>query len=151
MISMSNSKILNDVRIIQKCIVVRSDGNILALKRAGDDHSRGGNWDLPGGGYEQGEQVIAAIIREVQEEAGLTPHSLSPIYIDNQMNVKEGFFAGLNVFGVCYVCTDWEGEVTLSSEHTEFQWCSPKDFANLSFGADNGFFVAAIRAYQQQL
>lgn len=144
---MNNPKILHNVRLIQKCIIIGKGGKILALKRAGDDHSRGGNWDLPGGGYEQGEQVLEAIKREVKEEAGLTVHTLIPIFIDNHMNVKKGFFAGLNVFGVCYVCSDWEGEVVLSNEHTEYQWVTEEEFAQLSFGEDNGFFGEAIKAY----
>lgn len=158
---MSNPKILQNVRIIQKCIVVRDDGRILALKRAADDHSRGGNWDLPGGGYEQGENIIAAVKREVLEEAGLTAKTVRPIFVDNHMNVKEGFFAGLNVFGICYVCRDWEalpaeagakeGEVKLSDEHTEYRWVTPSEFASLSFGADNGFFSASIKAYTAAL
>ena len=144
---MTNPKILQNVRLIQKCLIVRSDGKILALKRSADDHSRGGNWDLPGGGYEAGEQVIEAIKREIKEEAGLAAHTLNPIFIDNHMNVEKGFFAGLNVFGVCYVCKDWEGEVILSDEHTEYQWVTPDEFAQLSFGDDNGFFAASIQHY----
>ena len=143
---MNSPKILQNVRLIQKCIIVGEDCKLLALKRAGDDHSRGGNWDLPGGGYEQGEQVIEAIRREVREEAGLTAHTLSPIFIDNHMNVEKGFFAGLNVFGVCYTCFDWEGEVTLSDEHTDYQWVTAQEFAELTFGDDNGFFGEAIKA-----
>lgn len=146
---MNNPKILQNVRLIQKCIIVGKDGKILALKRAADDHSRGGNWDLPGGGYEQGENVIEAIKREVMEEAGLTAKAVNPIFVDNHMNVADGFFAGLNVFGICYVCHDWAGEVTLSDEHTEYQWVTPTDFAKLPFGADNGFFVESINAYIQ--
>lgn len=141
------NKILHNVRLIQKCIVIRSDGKILALKRAADDHSRGGNWDLPGGGYEQGEQVEGAIKREVHEEAGLTPRSLHPIYIANHHNIKEGFFAGDNVFGVCYISREWGGEVVLSDEHTEFAWITPIEFAKLEFGPDNGFFRESIQAF----
>ncbi len=145
---MSNPKILQNVRLIQKCIIVGKDGKILALKRAADDQSRGGNWDLPGGGYEQGENVIEAIKREIMEEAGLKAKTVCPIFVDNHMNVDKGFFAGLNVFGICYSCTDWVGEVTLSDEHAEYQWVTPNEFAQLSFGADNGFFVASIQAFQ---
>ncbi len=144
---MNNPKILQNVRLIQKCIIVRTDGLILALKRAPDDHSRGGNWDLPGGGYEQGENVIEAIKREVKEEAGLLAKTVSPIFVDNHMNIRAGFFEGLNVFGICYACSDWEGEVALSDEHIEYQWVSPSEFSKLTFGADNGFFGESIKAY----
>ena len=151
------TKILNNVRLIQKCIIVRNDGKVLALKRAPDDHSRGGNWDLPGGGYEQGEDVIEAIKREVIEEAGLVVHSLQPIFFTNRIGVGEGFFKGDTVFATCYTCSDWEGMstealakeegVVLSSEHTEYQWVKPEEFKSFNFGADSGFFVQALDAY----
>jgi len=144
---MDNPKILDNVRLIQKCLIINGEGKALALKRSADDHSRGGNWDLPGGGYEKGEQVVEAIQREIKEEAGLTAKTLKPIFVDNHMNVNKGFFAGLNVFGICYVCSDWEGDVILSDEHTEYQWVTPAEFAKLSFGDDNGFFVESIKAY----
>jgi 8-oxo-dGTP pyrophosphatase MutT (NUDIX family) len=140
-------KILNNVRLIQKCIIVGKDGKILALKRAADDHSRGGNWDLPGGGYEQGELVEDAIRREVMEEVGLSALELTPVYFTNKIGVKEGFFQGENVFGICYYCRVWTGEIRLSDEHTEYQWFTPQDFMKLDFGADSGFFVASMRSY----
>lgn len=141
------NKILSNVRLIQKCIIVGDKGRILALKRAPDDHSRGGNWDLPGGGYEQGEDVIGAIKREVMEEAGLTANSLYPVYFTNRIGVNEGFFQGETVFATCYVCPDWAGEVTLSSEHTQYRWVSPEEFRTFDFGADSGFFAEAIETY----
>lgn len=150
MISMS-SKILNNVRLIQKCIIVRENlpagRQVLALKRAPDDHSRGGNWDLPGGGYEQGEDVISAIKREVMEEVGLVVNTLSPIYFTNRIGVEEGFFKGDTVFGTCYVSSDWGGEVALSTEHTEYKWVTPEELKSCNFGADSGFSVEAIDAY----
>ncbi len=143
----NNSKILSNVRIIQKCIIVSRDGKVLTLKRAADDRSRGGSWDLPGGGYEQGEFVLDAIKREVSEESGLTVSSLSPIYVTNQIDVKVGFFQGSNVFGICYVSRNWSGEVQLSEEHTEYRWVSPEELLTYSFGEDGRFFVSSIKAF----
>lgn len=145
------NKILSNVRLIQKCIIVRVDGKILALKRAPDDHSRGGNWDLPGGGYEQGEDVLSAIKREVMEEVGLTVRTLTPIYFTNRIGVAAGFFQGDTVFGACYISKDWVGDVTLSSEHVEYEWVSPEEFKSFDFGADSGFFSEAIVAYLHSL
>jgi 8-oxo-dGTP diphosphatase len=144
---MTSSKILNNVRLIQKCIIVRDDGKILSLKRAADDHSRGGNWDLPGGGYEQGELVIDAIKREVMEEVGLVVGDLTPVFFTNHMGVEEGFFQGDTVFATCYASSDWEGEIVLSSEHTEYKWITPEEFKTYNFGEDSGFFVEALDAY----
>lgn len=141
------NKILNNVRLIQKCIIVNHDGKIFALKRASDDHSRGGNWDLPGGGYEQGEDVLSSIKREVMEEAGLAVNTLCPVYFTNRIGVGEGFFKGDTVFGVCYVSSDWRGDVVLSSEHVEYRWVTPKEFKSFDFGEDSGFFAEAIDAH----
>ena len=146
---MTNPKIINNVRLIQKCIVADGKGRILALRRAVDDHSRGGNWDLPGGGYEQGKDVIEAIKREVMEEVGLVAEVLSPIFFTNKIGVAEGFFAGDNVFGICYTCNAWSGDVAISEEHVEYKWINPKEFLNLDFGADSGFFKASMTAYLQ--
>ena len=142
-----STKILSNVRLIQKCIVVNHEGKILALKRAPDDHSRGGNWDLPGGGYEQGEDVLSAIKREVMEEVGLPVNSLYPIYFTNRIGVNKGFFQGETVFATCYMCSDWAGKVTLSSEHTQYRWVSPEEFRSFDFGDDSGFFAEAIDEY----
>lgn len=48
-------------------IVTNADGHVLLQRR-----SDNGLWGLPGGGVEIGESVSTAIIREVQEETGLT-------------------------------------------------------------------------------
>lgn len=144
---MSNSKILSGVRLIQKCIIVNKDQHILALKRIINDHSRGGCWDLPGGGYEQGEEVIEAIKREVKEEAGLEVNDLTPVYFTNRLGIKVGFFQGDIVFATTYVCRNWTGEVQLSDEHVEYKWITPQEFLTLEFGSDDGYFVDSMKAY----
>lgn len=48
-----------------KALVVR-DGKLLLAKQ------EDGRWELPGGGVEPGETPTQAVIREVQEECGLT-------------------------------------------------------------------------------
>lgn len=140
-------KVLNDVRVIQKCFVVNPQGEILALRRSSADRARGGKWDLPGGGYEEGENVFAAIAREVQEEAGLTIKSAVPLYVTNKTDSTAELYFGHHVFVIAWVCRDWEGSVTISAEHEAAEWVSPADFLTYDFGSDDGFFAAATRAY----
>lgn len=144
------NKVIQNVRLIQKCFIVNSDNKVLALKRPLDDKSRGGCWDTPGGGYEEGENVVEAIVREIKEESDLTANNLTPIFIANNIGIKEGFFAGQNVFGICYSCRDWEGEVKLSEEHTEYKWVTPQEFLYLDFGSADGFFVESMNSYLRQ-
>ncbi|MFH2085767.1 MAG: NUDIX domain-containing protein [bacterium] len=143
---MTKSKILNDVQLIQKAIITKDD-KILALKRTAGDDFRAGCWDLPGGRYEEGEDVIAAIKREIMEEVGFNAKALLPIRVASGLNFANGLMSGRTVFAICYICHDWEGQVTISSEHTEFRWVTPQEFMSFNFGSDGGFFVASMRAY----
>jgi len=54
-------------------IIRRPDGRILALERADIP----GAWQLPQGGLEKGEEPFEAILREIAEETGIPPGSLT--------------------------------------------------------------------------
>lgn len=53
-------------RISIKSLVVNSTGEVLVVKEAGREW-----WDLPGGGMDHGENLAAAIAREMREEVNL--------------------------------------------------------------------------------
>ena len=64
--SSSNRKTDFLYRISLKCLVRDDMGKVLVVKEAKRDW-----WDLPGGGMDHGEDIKAAIAREVKEEANL--------------------------------------------------------------------------------
>jgi putative (di)nucleoside polyphosphate hydrolase len=54
-------------------VIERSDGAILAFERA----DAPGNWQLPQGGIEPGEEAVDAVWREIGEETGLGPDDVT--------------------------------------------------------------------------
>jgi mutator mutT protein len=59
-------------------VVRDSDGNILITQRARHAH-QGGLWEFPGGKLEHGEEVLAALRRELREEVGILIDGASPL------------------------------------------------------------------------
>ncbi len=141
---MTPPKLLNNVKFLQKCIIVDDQGRILALRRAPGDIRRPNCWDLPGGNYKKGETVEDCIKREVREETSLVLHTMHPVHIASNMGTA---YKDINVIAICYSATGWTGEVTLSSEHVESRWVTPDEFMRLDTGDDGGFLKDSVEAY----
>lgn len=64
--------------------IIRDERGQVLLIRRGDGHG----WSLPGGLMEPGESVAGCLVREVQEETGLTvePERLVGVYSDPAVN-----------------------------------------------------------------
>lgn len=58
-----------------KAVIFSLDNKILLLKRPNE-----GRWDMPGGGVDEGETLSEALIREIEEEVGLTVDNALPLY-----------------------------------------------------------------------
>lgn len=66
-----NAETVRRTRLAAYGLIRDADGRIL-LCRAAADQNGAGYWTLPGGGVEWGEDPAAAVIRELDEETGLT-------------------------------------------------------------------------------
>jgi 8-oxo-dGTP diphosphatase len=77
--------------------------------------------DLPGGKVEYGENRKEALYREIVEETGLITEIHDPIagWSFTKSN-------GLQITGVTYLCQYLGGQVSLSSEHSDFHWLPRK-------------------------
>ncbi len=121
----------DDIRFVQKAIVHHPKGKrfFLALKRSEDSFTRPGDWDLPGGSVLFGELHEAAIRREITEESGVEVGDLSLVDLYTRLEEKDG----LEIYSiyVSYKTTSRQTVVTLSEEHTEFQWVSLEEFEDL--------------------
>ncbi len=112
-------------RVTIKGACVR-DGKLL-LVRESVSHS-GQKWELPGGGLDFGEDIQAALVREVREETGLTVTRVSPAPI-YAWTSKSEHKRGLDWFYSCVLVYQVEFEnldITPSDE------CEVVDFFDMS-------------------
>ena len=98
-------------------IICSKTKRILLGKRAGNDMFSG-LWCTFGGGVEEGEHPLNTALREVGEEAGISPDSLitnhNPVYDDE---TKDGY-----KFRTYVATCKEEPDVVLNDEHTEHGW-----------------------------
>lgn len=134
-----------------KALIRDRQGKILLLqvnpqKLRGDQLAY---WDLPGGRLQKGDSVKDTLLREIEEETGITTVSeitpltvvLSNIRIPLENNDSVGLILSV------YTCTvPQDASITLSDEHGAYRWVIAKDAADLlgvKYPAD---FCAAITA-----
>ncbi|MDR0727933.1 MAG: NUDIX hydrolase [Puniceicoccales bacterium] len=83
------------------------------------------NWCLPGGKAHYGENLEAAIRREVFEETGLSPERFFAVDTWQGQNAK---YEDIPLVSVTYLCRAPTREVTLSEEHGTFVWKPVREF-----------------------
>ena len=110
------------------CIDYR-DGKIFIAKRqmVGD---MGGRWEFPGGKIEDGEDLETAVIREMQEEFGVT--------VSVGQKITSGSFTHrnkpctLDVLEIHFPHDGMTERFTLT-EHTDYNWVKLEEIPGLNF------------------
>lgn len=90
----------------------RNDEVLLAMKKRGFG---AGRWNGVGGKLDPGETIEQALIRECQEEIGVTPTEYHKIAEHDFILTGEGQ-EPWHMFVHTYLCTSWEGEPVESEE-----------------------------------
>jgi 8-oxo-dGTP diphosphatase len=94
------------------------EDQVLLLMRAATDPHKPGGLDIPGGAVEDGETLIQAVVREINEESGIdiNPSSLQEITdsgaVSNETNIEKHVF----------IARVQDPEVTVSVEHESAAW-----------------------------
>ena len=106
----------NNFRNAAKAFIVK-EGKLLLLKRRVNDVHKPGQWDIPGGRLELGEDPFEGLKRETREESGLEIEIIMPIDVrffqrDDNQKIQ------LTIF----VCKTFSEIIKLSVEHTEYKW-----------------------------
>ena len=102
------------IELTNMCMLTRADGKVLVQDR------RDPNWGgltFPGGHVEPGESLVDSVVREMQEETGLTVRS--PRLIGSKSWMKKGTQERYLV--LLYTATEYEGELH-SSQEGEISW-----------------------------
>jgi ADP-ribose pyrophosphatase YjhB (NUDIX family) len=105
-------------------LLVDAQNRLLLLKR-----SDSGCWGPPGGGVELGEVVEETARRETREETALELGELEWFGLFSGPGLYYCYPNGDEVYNitVVYKACQWQGEVKLNEEHTEWRWFTPAD------------------------
>jgi mutator protein MutT len=119
-----------------------ADGRLLlAMKKRGFGQGR---WNGPGGKIEAGESVEQAMVRECQEEIGLTPLEYQKMAIHDFVFPEGQPDMRVHVF----VCAKWQGEPAESEEMAP-RWFAIGDIPYDDMWQDDPYWLPRVLAGQQ--
>ncbi|HZX33722.1 MAG TPA: Nudix family hydrolase [Rhodocyclaceae bacterium] len=103
---------------VAAAVILRNNGEEFLLAQRPEGKVYAGYWEFPGGKVEPGETVREALVRELQEELGITATAATP-WLTRQFTYPHATVR-LNFWRV----TAWEGEigVTAPLEHSAVEW-----------------------------
>ncbi|HJV92715.1 MAG TPA: Nudix family hydrolase [Azonexus sp.] len=103
---------------VAAAVMLRAEGREFLLAQRPEGKVYAGYWEFPGGKVEPGETVRAALIRELQEELGITVTACSP-WLTRQFTYPHATVR-LNFWRV----TAWDGEIGITAplEHSAVAW-----------------------------
>jgi len=108
----NNLKIVNAVGI---WFYAQSTNRYLYLVR--NDPKHPDSWGLPGGKMESGESIMAAMVRECEEEIGSMPNYIKLMPLEKFTSSDGGF-----VYNTFFCVVENEFNPRLNDEHSGYAW-----------------------------
>jgi len=110
-------------KVTQNAVIKNQEGLILILKHMS------GNWLLPGGKINMGENFINGLRREIKEETGIENFKINKILnIDSWIEDENGTYVVTFLVGAHNV-----PKIKLGDEHIEYAWVGLKDLGKYQF------------------
>ena len=105
--------------LVAACALIDADGRVLIAERSAGK-SMAGLWEFPGGKVEAGERPEETLVRELQEELGITVKEscLAPLTFASHS------YPDFHLLMPLYVCRRWEGTVQ-ANEGQRLKWVRP--------------------------
>ncbi|WP_299818977.1 8-oxo-dGTP diphosphatase MutT [uncultured Roseibium sp.] len=107
---------MTKIVLVAACALVDVDGRILLAQRP-EGKSMAGLWEFPGGKVEQGERPEETLIRELDEELGITVKEACLAPLTFASHAYEDFHLLMPLF----ICRRWDG-VPQGRENQALKW-----------------------------
>jgi 8-oxo-dGTP diphosphatase len=105
--------------LVVACALIDPDGRVLIAQRP-EGKTLAGLWEFPGGKLEPGERPEAALIRELDEELGISVKEACLAPLTFASHAYEDF----HLLMPLYICRRWEG-LAISREGQNLAWVRP--------------------------
>lgn len=105
--------------LVAACGLIDADNRVLIAQRPADK-SLANLWEFPGGKVESGETPEQCLIRELDEELGITTWQSCLAPLSFASHTYEEF----HLLMPLYVCRKWDG-VPQAHEHQALKWVRP--------------------------
>jgi len=107
------------VILVAACALIDTDGRVLIAERPAG-RPMAGLWEFPGGKVENGERPEETLIRELEEELGITVNEacLAPLTFASHS------YPDFHLLMPLYVCRRWNGTV-MAKEGQRLAWVRP--------------------------
>jgi len=130
---------LTKLVLVAACALIDADGRVLLAQRP-EGKSMAGLWEFPGGKIEPGERPELTLIRELNEELGISVKEdcLAPFAF-----ASHGYEA-FHLLMPLYLCRRWEG-IVAPLEGQKLAWARPKDMGNYPMPPADIPLVAQLR------
>jgi len=132
---------MTNIVLVVACALVDVDGRVLICKRP-QGKSLAGLWEFPGGKVEAGETPEAALIREMDEELGITitQSCLAPFVFASHT------YETFHLMMPLYLCRRWSG-VVVAKEHDALAWVKPNALSDYDMPPADAPLIAYLRDF----
>ncbi|MCU0379096.1 MAG: (deoxy)nucleoside triphosphate pyrophosphohydrolase [Bacteroidales bacterium] len=110
------------------CALIRNDEGFVLAVRRGPSMDNAGKWEFPGGKIRPGEDHEDCIIREIDEELGIS------IIITGRLDISEYDYGDKHIRLIPFICETLSSKPQLR-EHGEYRWLKPQELVMLDLTA----------------